>query len=252
MASLCKIFIPFLSLLLALLFSSVHSLTCSSQSFPNRTFAHCQDLPHLNAFLHWTHDPKNSSLSIAFIAPPPHSVGWVAWAINPTATGMAGSQALIATLSGDAPTVRTFDVVSYSSVRPAPLSFPVWDVAAEFADKRITIFATVEVPAKAKSVNHVWQVGAKVDPATDAPKIHEFAPANLKAKGVLVFDGEGGAGSPASAPEDAGVSENGGAAAAASAPGSSDKGGVDGTGNGIFGFVVGLVAFSWGVISFSF
>ncbi|KAG7025443.1 Auxin-induced in root cultures protein 12, partial [Cucurbita argyrosperma subsp. argyrosperma] len=63
---------------------------------------------------------------------------------------MSGAQALITTLS-----VHTFGISSYSSVRPSPLSFPIWDIAAEFADERLTIFATVEVPAKPKSLNQV-------------------------------------------------------------------------------------------------
>ncbi|XP_022988993.1 auxin-induced in root cultures protein 12-like [Cucurbita maxima] len=180
--------------LIGSLISQAQSLTCSSQTFPKRSFAHCEDLPELGAFLHWTHDPKNSSLSIAFIATPPHEEGWVAWAVNPTHTGMIGAQALIASQSGGTPSVRTFNISSYSVVLPShSLSFPVWDVAAECSDEQFTIFATVKVPEKAKSLNQVWQVGPGVNPHSGIPKVHAFDSSNFNAENELVFDKEGGA-----------------------------------------------------------
>ncbi|XP_023549080.1 auxin-induced in root cultures protein 12-like [Cucurbita pepo subsp. pepo] len=236
--------------------SRAQSLTCSSQSFSNRSFAHCDDLPHLDAFLHWTYDPKNSSLSLAFLASPPHSGGWVSWAVNPTSTGMAGAQAFVASVSGKAPSVRTFNISSYSSVVPSPkLSFLVWGLAAEFSDGRFTIFASVKVPPEAKSLNHVWQVGPEVDPDTGVPSVHEFKPANLNAKSVLVFDKKGGASpaphaldgeSPAPSPAVVGLNE---AAASATAP-STDKSGVAGSRSRNFRLVVGWFVFVWGIISF--
>lgn len=180
--------------LIGSLISQAQSLTCSSQTFPKRSFAHCEDLPELGAFLHWTHDPKNSSLSIAFIATPPHEEGWVAWAVNPTHTGMIGAQALIASQSGGTPAVRTFNISSYSVVLPShSLSFPVWDVAAECSQEQFTIFATVKVPEKAKSLNQVWQVGPGVNPHSGIPKVHAFDSSNFNAENELVFDKEGGA-----------------------------------------------------------
>ncbi|XP_038898919.1 auxin-induced in root cultures protein 12-like [Benincasa hispida] len=258
MASFSHFFL-FLTLISSSL-SLSHSLTCNSQSFPNRSFTHCQDLPHLNAFLHWTHDPKNSSLSIAFLASPPRSGGWVAWAINPTATGMVGSQAFLATLSGTTPSVRTFNISSYSSILPSPsLSFPFWNMAAESANGRLIIFATVKVPAKAKSLNQVWQVGPAVDPDSGVPAPHDFKPANLNAKGVLVFDKSGGGVAPSPAPSAhggasgaptppvVGVNET---AASPKAPGP-DKGGVAGIRRRSLGLVVGWFVFVvWGIFSF--
>ena len=88
------------------------------------------------------------------------------------------------------------------------------------------------VPAKAKSLNQVWQVGPTVHPETGAP---EIIPANLHAKSVLVFHMEGGVGLPPRAH---------GSASPASAPaGSSDKAGVAVIGNAISGSVVGLYVF---------
>lgn len=248
----------FYLILAGFLLPAAHSLTCSSQKFANRTFAHCEDLPHLDAFIHWTYDSKNSSLSLAFLAPPPRPGGWVAWAVNPTATGMAGAQALLVGGSGAAPSVRTFNISSYSSVVPSPeLSFPVWDVAAESTGGRFTIYAKLKVPAKATSLNQVWQVGPAVDPSGGLT-VHEFKPANLNARGVLEFvkskkrdaspapRAHGGA-SPAPAPAPAVVGRENGTATAAPGP---DKGGAAGIRSRNLGSVLGLFLFVWGIIVF--
>lgn len=146
------------------------------------------DLPSLDSFLHWTHDPANSSLSIAFTASPPHPGGWVSWGINPTATGMAGAQVLVAFKTDAAVTVKTFDLKSYGDIVAGKLSFDVWDVKGEDVNGVITIFATVKVTAeKGASVNHVWQVG----PSVTEGRIdkHEFGYANKNSKGMLSLDG---------------------------------------------------------------
>ncbi|KAI7983741.1 Cytochrome b561 and DOMON domain-containing protein [Camellia lanceoleosa] len=62
------------------------------------------------------------------------STGWISWAINPTATGMAGSQALLAFKdSNSAMTVKTFNISSYSSIVPLNLSFDVTGMMRIFA-----------------------------------------------------------------------------------------------------------------------
>ncbi|KAI5019953.1 hypothetical protein ZWY2020_044841 [Hordeum vulgare] len=68
----------------------------------NRVYAACSDLPTLGASVHWTYDPETSSLFVAFFAAPLSSYGWVAWGLNPTGDGMAGTQALIAAPKGGA------------------------------------------------------------------------------------------------------------------------------------------------------
>ncbi|KAB2636657.1 auxin-induced in root cultures protein 12-like [Pyrus ussuriensis x Pyrus communis] len=177
-----------ISLLLALLISpAAQAATCTSQTFKNnKVYSNCNDLPALNSYLHWTYNRSNSSLSIAFVAAPAKTGGWVAWAINPTAEKMAGSQALLAHLTTDGtPVVKTYNISSYSSIIPGNLSFDVWDISAEFSNSTYMIFATVKVPENKESVNQVWQVGPGVNTTTGFPERHDFAPANLRSYGLL-------------------------------------------------------------------
>lgn len=170
---------------LALLTSPVHSINCSSQKFTNKKlYTKCTDLPTLSSSLHWTHDSKTSSLSIAFVAPPAKPDGWIAWAINPKQTGMAGSQALIAFKdSNGSLSVNTYNISSYSSIVPGKISFEVSESSAEFSGGSMKIFATVKLPKTMTEVNHVWQVGGTV--TEGMPAEHEFQPANLKSMGKL-------------------------------------------------------------------
>ncbi|XP_062080980.1 auxin-induced in root cultures protein 12-like [Humulus lupulus] len=172
--------------LCVMIISPAQSLTCKSQKFSGKKFANCSDLPVLSSYLHWTYDASNSSLSIAFTAPPPKSDGWVAWAINPTGTGMAGAQAFVAVKhSNGSASVTTYNITSYSMLMPAKLSFDVWGVSTQVVGGNITIFATAKVPAKAKTLNHIWQVGPGVNATNGFLMKHDFAPANLMAKGTL-------------------------------------------------------------------
>ena len=84
-------------LVLGLVVSPGESLTCASQKFKNKVYANCTDLPYLGAYLHWTYNAYNATLSIAFLAKPPQPDGWVAWGINPSSTKMPGSQTLLPT-----------------------------------------------------------------------------------------------------------------------------------------------------------
>ncbi|KAL6978875.1 hypothetical protein U1Q18_020543 [Sarracenia purpurea var. burkii] len=165
--------------------SPSHSLTCTSQNFKNNNlYTNCSDLPSLSAYLHWTYNSTTSSLSIAFIAPPAKSDGWIAWAINPTGTGMVGAQSLVAFKQSDGSVaVKTYKLNSYSSIQPSNLSLPVSHTSAEYSVDQLKIFATVTLPENASSVNHVWQVGGSV--TNGAPDRHEFQSANLNAKGTL-------------------------------------------------------------------
>ncbi|XWS36613.1 hypothetical protein CRYUN_Cryun20dG0099900 [Craigia yunnanensis] len=175
----------------ALLISTAVSLTCSSQKFTqNQVYSDCLDLPSLSSYLHFSYDSSNTTLSVAFIATPSKSGGWIAWAINPKATGMAGSQSLVAyknSTTGVA-VVHTYDVSSYSSIVPKDLSFEVWDMTAESrTDGSLAILAKIKVPADfaAKgTINQVWQVGPSVGEDGMLVK-HDFAAANLQSKGTL-------------------------------------------------------------------
>ncbi|EYU39175.1 hypothetical protein ABFS82_04G217000 [Erythranthe guttata] len=173
----------------ALLISPAVSLTCTSQTFSRSAakFANCVDLPTLKAYLHWTYDPAakpDPTLSVAFVAPPASPDGWVAWALNPTATGMVGSQALIAfkDANGSA-VVKTYNLSSYGPVVESPISYGVLRKSAEYSSGVMRIFATLALPAGGADVNQVWQVGATV---TDGvPAKHAFAPDNLGSESTL-------------------------------------------------------------------
>ncbi|CAN8269967.1 unnamed protein product [Cochlearia groenlandica] len=164
------------------------SQICSSQNLNSETFESCLDLPAHDAYLHYTYDATNSSLSVAFVATPSRSDGWVAWAINPTATGMNGSQAFLAYRSssaGAAPVVNSYNISGFRLI-PGRLAFDFWNLRAEtMRDGKIAIFTTVKVPAGADRVNQVWQIGGNV--TNGVPGVHPFAPANLNSRGVLSF-----------------------------------------------------------------
>ncbi|KAL8215104.1 hypothetical protein R6Q57_004553 [Mikania cordata] len=171
---------------LLFLTSPAQSLNCSSQKFSNNLYTNCTDLPTLKSSLHWTHDNKTSSLSIAFVAPPSKPDGWIAWAINPTRTGMAGSQALIAFKdSKGSMTVKKFNLSSYSSIVEGKISFVVLASRAEYSAGSMKIFATVKLPETMTEMNYVWQVGGSV--VEGMPVKHEFLPENLNAKGKLLL-----------------------------------------------------------------
>ncbi|CAI9107325.1 OLC1v1006651C1 [Oldenlandia corymbosa var. corymbosa] len=170
----------------SLLILPSQSQKCSSQKFANnKLYAHCNDLPALDSYLHYTYDPIQSTLSLAFVAAPAKPDGWIAWAINPTAGGMIGSQTLIAFKdSGGAMVVKTYNITSYGPVKESKVWFTVKDSSAEFSGGLMRLFATVVLPEKGKtSLNHVWQVGSSV--TNGVPDKHGFLPANLNSKGSL-------------------------------------------------------------------
>ncbi|KAL6000365.1 hypothetical protein ACLOJK_024060 [Asimina triloba] len=175
--------------LLSLLLLSVQSraATCPSQTFSsNRAYALCVDLPHLSSSFHWTYNATSSTLRLAFVAAPASSKGWIAWAINPTSTGMVGSQALVAThQSNGSIAVQTFNVSSYGPVSPSPIAYDVTEKEAEASSggELMMIFATMKLGAGMTTLNQVWQVGHSV---TDGlPDKHDFGTENLNAKGTL-------------------------------------------------------------------
>lgn len=183
------------------LISPAVSQTCSTQNIlttQKTPFQTCLDLPVLDSYLHYTYNETNSSLSIAFVATPARPSGWVAWAINPTGTGMAGSQAFVALRSGPgvAPVVKTYNISSYSTLVQGKLAFDFWDLRTEaLTGNRVVIHTSVKVPAGEDSVNQVWQIGGNV--TNGRIGIHPFTPSNLKSTAVLRFSGSD---APASAP----------------------------------------------------
>lgn len=169
-----------------LLLSPSESATCSSQKFTNNNlYTNCNDLPTLQSYLHWTYDQEKATLSVAFIAPPAKSDGWIAWAINPNSDGMLGAQTLIAFKdSTGAMTVKTYNITSYKSIHESKVWFDVMEAKAEFSGGVIRLFATLGLPKSGiTTVNHVWQVGSSV--TNGVPDRHDFQPPNLNAKGTL-------------------------------------------------------------------
>ncbi|WOL15565.1 cytochrome b561 and DOMON domain-containing protein [Canna indica] len=158
---------------------------CSSVTFSsNRVYAACSDLPQLSSSLHWSFDAASGNLSLAFVAPPPKPDGWVSWAINPTATGMIGSQALIAFRQPDGTMgVKTYSITGYGPVSEGPIAFPTSGLAAEFVDGAIRLYGNLKLPQGTTTVNQVWQVGATV--ASGVPQKHDFKPGNLGSKGTV-------------------------------------------------------------------
>ncbi|KAL8129244.1 hypothetical protein V2J09_018399 [Rumex salicifolius] len=181
-----------LSLLLVVTLSSFFSpslsLTCSSQKLSsNKLYQNCNDLSTLSSYLHWTYTAANKTLSVAFVAPPASDAGWISWAINPTGTGMAGSQALVAfKASNGSMVVNTYKISLQNSLQEGDLEFEVYEKSAEFSGGLMKIYATVAVPqalASSGKMNHIWQVGSAVKGGF--PVKHAFQPANMNAKGAL-------------------------------------------------------------------
>ncbi|THU68846.1 hypothetical protein C4D60_Mb08t08170 [Musa balbisiana] len=158
---------------------------CSSVAFPsNRHYAACSDLPRLSSSIHWSYDSAAATLSFAFVAPPPKPEGWVSWAINPTADGMLGSQALIAFHQPDGSMgVRTYNITGYESIAEGPIDFNASNLAAEYSGGAMRLYGKLKLPAGMTVVKQVWQVGSSV--ADGVPQKHGFQPENLQSKGTL-------------------------------------------------------------------
>ncbi|KAM7527475.1 hypothetical protein LguiB_030885 [Lonicera macranthoides] len=169
-----------------LLISPSLSLTCTSQNFTsNLKFPNCTDLPYLGSYLHWNYDTAKNSLSIAFIAPPAKPSGWIAWGINPTSTGMIGTQSLIAYKhSNGSLTANTYNISSFA-IAPSNISFHVSGLRAEDSGGMMKIFATLAFPPNTKEVFQVWQVGGSVTDGT--PDRHEMRPENKMSMGTLAL-----------------------------------------------------------------
>lgn len=159
--------------------------TCGSQTFSNRLFATCRDLPQLTAYLHWTYDQASGKLEIAFVhAGITTTNRWVAWAINPTNTlepAMIGAQALVAIpQSNGSPRVYTSNIVSTrTQLEEGAISYPVSGLSATFVNNEVTIFATLTLPNDTTSFVHVWQDGP-LSGTTPQEHSHETSHQNSK------------------------------------------------------------------------
>ncbi|XP_044982001.1 cytochrome b561 and DOMON domain-containing protein At4g12980-like [Hordeum vulgare subsp. vulgare] len=159
---------------------------CAAENLSqNRVYAACSDLPTLGASVHWTYDPETSSLSVAFVAAPLSASGWVAWGLNPTGDGMAGTQALIAAPKGGggAYGVQTYDIQGASLGSPGRIAYPTSDLAAVLGgDGRVQMFGKLTLHNGTGEVNQVWQMGQVLGGSI---AVHAMAAGNMGAKGKL-------------------------------------------------------------------
>jgi hypothetical protein len=180
------------SLLSCVLFSlcaSSFAQTCKSYAFSsNKVYSSCSDLPVLSAFLHWSYDQSTHKVEIAYRHTGTSTSNWVAWAINPTATGMVGAQALVAYQdSSSAIHAYTSPVTGYgTTLAEGDLSFGVSNLSATFVNSEMTIFATLTLDSGMTTVNQVWQEGPL---SGGSPSSHNTSSSsdNMKSAGTLNF-----------------------------------------------------------------
>ncbi|KAF3452664.1 hypothetical protein FNV43_RR03097 [Rhamnella rubrinervis] len=168
-------------------------LPCTDHKFPDgKFFVACKDLTLLNSFLHWNYYPSSGTVDIAFrqIGESNSNPRWVAWAINPTSTGMVGSQALVAFQNSDgALSAYSSPITSYdTSLQKGNLSFPGYDISALSDGNEIVIFATIKLPNNSTVVNHLWQQGPLLP--GNVLGIHKLSGDNVESFGSLDFFSE--------------------------------------------------------------
>lgn len=167
---------------------SSYAQTCTSYTFSSNTvYASCQDLPVLNAFLHYNYSSSDNTLHLAYRVTGATATNWISWAINPSGQQMAGSQALVAFQnSSGAMRVFTSSVAStsISTLSESALSFGVSNLNGSFVNGEMTIFATLTLSSGMTTVNQVWQVGPV---SGDNPQSHATGSnaANMRSVGTL-------------------------------------------------------------------
>jgi hypothetical protein len=172
-------------LLISLPVSSL-AQSCGNYSFSNsQEYSACNDLSQLNCSLHWTYHPSNMTADIAFRKTGASTTNWIAWALNPTRQGMAGSQALVAYQQSNS-TMRfyTTQVDASGSMQPASLSFGVRNISAEYTGRDMIIFATLQLSASLVSTNQVWQEGPL---SGGSPSPHSTTGPNMQSVGTVNF-----------------------------------------------------------------
>ncbi|XP_021735209.1 cytochrome b561 and DOMON domain-containing protein At5g35735-like [Chenopodium quinoa] len=167
--------------------TAIAQTACRAHTFTNnQQYSSCSDLPELNSFLYWTYDSTAGTANIAFrttgVSP---TSNWIAWALNPTGSGMVGAQALVAYQNSSSSSVYAYtsSVTSTSTtLARSSISFRVSNLSATSGTNEMTIFATIRPPST--TVNQVWQVG----PLTGGnPGQHSQNSANTKSSGSINF-----------------------------------------------------------------
>ena len=144
------------------------------QNLPN-PFKTCIDLPQLGSSLHYTYNPTNATLKIAYRHPgySPGVSKWVAWAINPTAKGMVGSQTLVGQRNPKDGSIMAYTspIRGYGTrLEKEELSFEVVGLKAELINEEMIIFANIKIPDNKTVINQVWNEGRLSDVGN--PKMH--------------------------------------------------------------------------------
>ncbi|KAH7572644.1 hypothetical protein JRO89_XS04G0285100 [Xanthoceras sorbifolium] len=166
--------------------SSSYAQTCAKYSFfSNKVFRSCNDLPVLSSFIHYNYDSSSGTLQVAYRHTGISSSRWVAWAINPSSTGMVGSQALIAHRQSDGSMkAYTSPITSYQTqLKEGDLSFDVSDLTATYANNEMIIYATLGLGRNSSTtLNQVWQEGAL---SGNTPQVHSVTGPNVQSMGTL-------------------------------------------------------------------
>ncbi|TMW98836.1 hypothetical protein EJD97_003421 [Solanum chilense] len=175
------------SSILLTLFTFSYGQNCSTHQFTNNNiFSTCNPLAVLNSSLHWTYYPDNHTVDLAYRHGGVTESSWVAWALNPDGTGMAGCQSLIAFRNSSGQIhAYTSPIAGYSTdLSEGPLSFGVPRISAEFVGSEMIIFATLELPTGRSSFTQVWQNGAV---SGQALQVHRTSGDNLRSVGTVDF-----------------------------------------------------------------
>ncbi|KAJ4730100.1 Cytochrome b561 and DOMON domain-containing protein [Melia azedarach] len=136
--------------------------SCKNYAFSDKKkYAACNDLRASNSYLHWNYDEATGTVEIAYRHAGIEPTRWVAWAINPTGNGMIGAQSLVAYRNASGILrAYTSPVTSYRTrLQEGKLSFQVPNLAADFSNNEVIIFATIILPKNTTTVNHLWQDG---------------------------------------------------------------------------------------------
>lgn len=169
------------------------SSSCASYTFSsNQQYGSCAALPRLGATLHYNYTAAASTVAVAFRAAAGGRQGGGV-GINPSGSGMVGTQAVVAFRHSNGslvayPTVLGSYAPSMAPAAAKDLALPVSGVSAEENGKakEVVVYATVALPAgKGTKFNHVWQQGSSV--AGDVPAAHPTSGDNVLSVGSIDF-----------------------------------------------------------------
>ncbi|KAF3331024.1 cytochrome b561 and DOMON domain-containing protein [Carex littledalei] len=154
--------VTFLCLFLPVIFSSsTLAQNCNSDTFSNnKLYSSCTSLSGLSATLHWTYYSTNGTVDVAYRITQSTST-WVAWGINPTSTGMVGTNAFLAYHdSAGSLQIITSQLSSFSpTIANGSLTFTVYEMSVDYSNGAYTIYATLKLPNNSTTLNTVWQRG---------------------------------------------------------------------------------------------